>query len=92
MNQTETRTTATQGFYIEASFDRLVRKERKDKEGKINVSYEVAVIVRTEESTSIYNLKTKNPEAYKGIKPDQPLRVRVLPRAFKDFLYFTIVE
>ncbi len=96
-HQTETptqaqETTPIQGFFIEASFDRIVRKEKKDREGKIVVNYEVAVIVRTEQDTSIYNIKTKNPEAFKSFKSGQPLRVRVTPRSFKDFLYFTIVE
>ncbi|MFD1245367.1 hypothetical protein [Paralysiella testudinis] len=89
---TQVSNQSTQGFYIEASFDRIVRKEKKDREGKIVVNYEVAVIVRTEQDTNIYNIKTKNPEAFKGFKPGQPLRVRIMPRAFKDFLYFTIVE
>lgn len=91
MNETPT-TNPVQGFYLEASFDRLVRKEKKDKEGKINVSYEVVVIVRTEEATNIYSLKTWNPEHYKGMKAGHPLRVCLIPRAFRDFLYFTIVD
>lgn len=82
----------TQGFFIEASFDRIVRKEKKDREGKIVVNYEVAVIIRTEQYTNIYNIKTKNPQAFKNFKSGDPIRLRVMPRAYKDFLYFTIVE
>lgn len=93
MTTQDTNTQPIQGFYVEASFDRIVRKERKNKEtGEVTVNYEVSVIVRTESDTNIYNLKTKKPEVYKGMKPGHPIKVRIMPRAFKDFLYFTVVD
>lgn len=82
----------TQGFYIEASFDRIIAKEKKDREGNTYKAYYVGVIVRTEEVTSLYQLKTKSPELYAKYKSGDTLKVQVTPRAFKDFLYFTIVE
>lgn len=82
----------TEGFYIEASFDRIIAKEKKDREGNTYKAYYVGVIVRTEDATSLYQLKTKSPELYAKYKSGDPLKVQVTPRAFKDFLYFTIVE
>lgn len=81
-----------QGFYIQANFDRLITKTKKDKEGKDYLTYEIGVIVRTEESTTLYAIKTKNPDRWKNVKSQTPVKIRVTPRAFKDFLYFTIVE
>ena len=82
----------TQGFYIEASFDRILVKNKKDREGREYKAYYVGVIVRTESATSLYQLGTKSPENYAKYKSGDPLKVQVTPRAFKDFLYFTIVE
>lgn len=84
--------TAAQGFYLQADFDRLIIKVKKNKDGQDYNVYEIGVIVRTEESTNLYAVKTKNPDRWRSVKSGTPVRIRVSPRAFKDFLYFTIVE
>lgn len=84
--------TAAQGFYLQADFDRLITKVKKNKDGQDYNVYEIGVIVRTEESTNLYAVKTKTPEKWRSVKSGTPVRIRVAPRAFKDFLYFTIVE
>lgn len=81
-----------QGFFIEATFDRILAKNKKDREGREYKAYYVGVIVRTESATTLYQLGTKSPESYAKYKSGDPLKVRVIPRAFKDFLYFTIIE
>lgn len=93
-NQTsnETKVLPLQGFYLEAVFDRLITKVKKNKDGQDYNVYEVGVIVRTEESTSLYVLKTKNPDKWRSTRSGTPINVRVIPRAFKDFLYFTLID
>lgn len=88
----ETKVLPPQGFYLEAVFDRLITKVKKNKDGQDYNVYEVGVIVRSEDSTSLYSLKTKNPDKWRSTRSGTPINVRVIPRAFKDFLYFTIVE
>lgn len=80
------------GFYVQADFDRLITKVKKNQEGQEYNAYEIGMILRTEESTLLYAVKTKNPERWRSVKPGTPVKIRVTPRAFKDFLYFTIAE
>ena len=81
-----------QGFYLQADFDRLITKVKKNKDGQEYNVYEVGVIVRTEESTNLYAVNTKNPDRWRATKQGTPIKIRVTPRAFKDFLYFTLAE
>ena len=80
------------GFYVQADFDRLITKVKKNQDGQEYNVYEIGLILRTEESTLLYAVKTKNPERWRGVKAGTPVKIRVTPRAFKDFLYFTIAE
>lgn len=93
-NQTpnETKVLPPQGFYLEAVFDRLITKVKKNKEGQDYNVYEVGVIVRSEESTSLYALKTKNPDKWRNTRSGTSINVRVIPRAFKDYLLLTLID
>ena len=81
-----------QGIYIDGTFDQLINKQRKDNQGQEYKAYFVGMVVRTEESTHIYQLRTKSPETYAKMEQGMPLRVRVWPRVYKDNIYYNISE
>ena len=78
-----------QGIFITAEFDRIVSRERRDKDNKIIVTKYIGLIGRTAESTELYLVRTDNPDKYQNIKRNELLTLKVNIRSFRDVIYFS---
>ena len=80
-----------QGVFITAEFDRIVSRERRDKDNKIIVTKYVGLIARSDESTELYLVRTGRPEKYANVKRNEMLTLKVNVRSFRDVIYYSEV-
>lgn len=78
-----------QGFSITGVFDRIVVKEKLNKDdGSYTKKFLVSLIVRTDEDTKIFHLRTKSPDLYANLKVGSLYTFQVFPSVFNNNLYF----
>lgn len=88
-NENQAPQPPVQGIYMTAAFDRMIVKERKNDDGSYSKTHYLGLIARTDTATNLYQVRTKQPEKYAGLKQNQLVTVRVFPRAFKDNVYYS---
>ena len=80
-----------QGVFITAEFDRIVSRERRDKDNKIIVTKYVGLLARSDVSTVLYLVRTVRPEKYANVKRNEMLTLKVNVRSFRDVIYYSEV-
>lgn len=85
----QTETKRKQGFFVSAQFDRMITKERKQDDGSYTKTHYVGLLIRSEDGTRLCQVRTKNPEKYNNLKPDDFVTMEIHPRAFKDNIYYS---
>jgi hypothetical protein len=78
-----------QGFFVIATFDRMITKERKQEDGSYTKTHYVGMIMRTDDGTRLCQVRTKKPEKYAQLKVNDYVTMEVFPRAFKDNIYYS---
>ncbi|MBD0764722.1 MULTISPECIES: hypothetical protein [Neisseria] len=78
-----------QGIFVIAEFDRMFMRERKNQDGTFTKKHYVGLIIRTENGTSLCEVRTKHPEKYEGYRSQQIVSMQVFLRAFNNGLYYS---
>ncbi|WP_455933582.1 hypothetical protein [Neisseria sp.] len=78
-----------QGFFVTAAFDRMIERERKNEDGSYTKTHYVGLIMRTDESTRMCQVRTKKPEKYAHLKMNDIVTMEIHPRAFKENIYYS---
>lgn len=80
-----------QGLYITGSFERIKTDTRKGKDGDF-VIHAVELLVRSEHSTKVYELKIKDPNKFNAVKRGQLVTLPFYARAYNGFVYYNLAE